>query len=282
MNHNREVRQKISFEMIQLPSSIPLQTDNCQITQSFKDYPLGNNIRVKNYGSHYAFKRYYTHTHCPSESVLYKATSLSLRKLHPFLSGYCLYNYGLLQSPSLLVFFHTWKTYFELNLDCFSPNFSFHQKMDLKLAPHSPSLISLLVLQQLNFISVWKKKLKTTTEEGAGSSMPQTMRKPWPVSADSKRTTPTVTLAMSETPTPSGSRQSTPSKQTWDTSVMTDEAGRLSCGCQSRATKSMQERYKESWIPSPPSAPIVSLWEGISSLTSTLANVIWRYRRSAS
>lgn len=65
---------------------------------------------------------------------------------------------------------------------------------------------------------------KATTEEGAGSSRPQTVRKPRPVPADSRRTSPTATPAVSETPTPSGSRQSTPSKRTRDTSVMTDEA----------------------------------------------------------
>ncbi len=65
---------------------------------------------------------------------------------------------------------------------------------------------------------------KSTTEEGAGSSRPLTVRKPRPVPSDSRRTTPTATPAVSETPTPSGSRQSTPSKRTRDTSVMTDEA----------------------------------------------------------
>src|SRR6202022_1047683 len=50
---------------------------------------------------------------------------------------------------------------------------------------------------------------KATTEEGVGSSRPQTVRKPRPVPADSRRTTPSETQADRETPTPSGSRQTT-------------------------------------------------------------------------
>ena len=61
---------------------------------------------------------------------------------------------------------------------------------------------------------------KATTEEGAGSSRPLTVRKPKAVPADSRRTTPSD----SGTPTPSGSRQNTPSKRARESSVMTDEA----------------------------------------------------------
>ena len=64
---------------------------------------------------------------------------------------------------------------------------------------------------------------KATTEEGAGSSRPQSVRKPRPVPADSRRTTPSQTPADSKTPTPSGSRQTTPSKRARESSVMTDE-----------------------------------------------------------
>ena len=65
---------------------------------------------------------------------------------------------------------------------------------------------------------------KATTEEGAGSSRPQTVRKPQLVPADSRRTTHTETPADSETPTPSNSRQTTPSKRPRESaSVMTDE-----------------------------------------------------------
>lgn len=80
---------------------------------------------------------------------------------------------------------------------------------------------------------------KATTEEGAGSSRPLSVRKPRPVPADSRRATPLATPADSETPTPSGSRQltpsgsrqttpsgsrqTTPSKRQRESSVMTDE-----------------------------------------------------------
>ena len=64
---------------------------------------------------------------------------------------------------------------------------------------------------------------KATTEEGAGLSRPQSVRKPWPVPVDSRRTTPSETPADSETPTPSASRQTTPSKRAKESSVMTDE-----------------------------------------------------------
>ena len=72
---------------------------------------------------------------------------------------------------------------------------------------------------------------KATTEEGAGSSRPQTVRKPRPVPADSRRTSTPGTPADSETPTPSasrqttpsGSRQTTPSKRARESSVMTTE-----------------------------------------------------------
>jgi hypothetical protein len=64
---------------------------------------------------------------------------------------------------------------------------------------------------------------KATTEEGAGSSRPLTLRKPRPVPADSRRTSTTATPADSETATPSGSRQTTPSKRGRESSVMTDE-----------------------------------------------------------
>lgn len=47
---------------------------------------------------------------------------------------------------------------------------------------------------------------KATTEEGVGSSRPQSVRMPRPVPADSRRTTPSATPADSETPTPSTSR----------------------------------------------------------------------------
>ena len=64
---------------------------------------------------------------------------------------------------------------------------------------------------------------KATTEEGAGSSRPLSVRKPRPVPADSRRATPSATPADSGTPTPSGSRQTTPSKRPRESSVMTDE-----------------------------------------------------------
>ena len=65
---------------------------------------------------------------------------------------------------------------------------------------------------------------KATAEEGAGSSRPQTVRKPRPVPADSRRTTPTATPADSEAPTPSQSRQTTPSKRPRESaSAMTEE-----------------------------------------------------------
>ena len=64
---------------------------------------------------------------------------------------------------------------------------------------------------------------KATTEEGAGSSRPQSVRKPRPVPVDSRRTTPSETPADSKTPTPSASRQTTPSKRARESSVMTDE-----------------------------------------------------------
>ena len=64
---------------------------------------------------------------------------------------------------------------------------------------------------------------KATTEEGAGSSRPQTVRKPRPVPADSRRTSTPGTPADSETPTPSASRQTTPSKRARESSVMTTE-----------------------------------------------------------
>ena len=64
---------------------------------------------------------------------------------------------------------------------------------------------------------------KATTEEGAGSSRPQSVRKPRPVPADSRRTTPSETPADSETPTPSAIRQTTPSKRARESFVMTDE-----------------------------------------------------------
>ena len=56
---------------------------------------------------------------------------------------------------------------------------------------------------------------KATTEEGAGSSRPLSVRKPRPVPADSRRTTPSATPADSRTPTPS--------KRPRESSVMTDE-----------------------------------------------------------
>lgn len=73
---------------------------------------------------------------------------------------------------------------------------------------------------------------KSTTEEGAGSSRPKTVRKPRAVPTSSRQTSVTATPAESETPTPSGSRmttpsgsrQATPSKRSRETSVMTDEA----------------------------------------------------------
>jgi hypothetical protein len=66
---------------------------------------------------------------------------------------------------------------------------------------------------------------KSTAEEGAGSSRPQTVKKPRPVPTDSRRTTPTATLADSEAPTPSQSRQTTPSKrQRKSSSAMTEES----------------------------------------------------------
>ena len=64
---------------------------------------------------------------------------------------------------------------------------------------------------------------KAPTEEGAGSSRPISVRRPRPVPADSRRTTPSATPGDSGTPTPSSSRQTTPSKRTRETSVMTDE-----------------------------------------------------------
>ena len=64
---------------------------------------------------------------------------------------------------------------------------------------------------------------KSPTEEGAGSSRPQTVRKPRPVPTGSRRTSTTATPSVSEAPTPSGSRQTTPSKRSRETSVMTDE-----------------------------------------------------------
>ena len=64
---------------------------------------------------------------------------------------------------------------------------------------------------------------KATTEEGAGSSTPQSVRKPQPVPADSRRTTLSETPADSKTPTPSASRQTTPSKRGRESFVMTDE-----------------------------------------------------------
>ena len=66
---------------------------------------------------------------------------------------------------------------------------------------------------------------KATTEEGAGSSRPQTMRKPRAVPTDLRRTTPTATPVESETPTPSNSHdQTTPSKRPKESAlVMTDE-----------------------------------------------------------
>lgn len=65
---------------------------------------------------------------------------------------------------------------------------------------------------------------KATTEEGAGSSRPQTVRKPRPVPTDSRRTTPTATPADSEAPSPSNSRQTTPSKRRRESgSVLTDD-----------------------------------------------------------
>jgi hypothetical protein len=65
---------------------------------------------------------------------------------------------------------------------------------------------------------------KSTVEEGAGSSRPQTVKKPRPVPSDSRRTTPTATPADSEAPTPSQSRQATPSKrQRESSSAMTEE-----------------------------------------------------------
>ena len=72
---------------------------------------------------------------------------------------------------------------------------------------------------------------KATTEEGAGSSSPQYVRKPREVPADSRRTSTTSTPADSKTPMPSASRQTTPSasrqttlsKRERDSSVMTEE-----------------------------------------------------------
>jgi len=65
---------------------------------------------------------------------------------------------------------------------------------------------------------------KATTEEGAGSSRPQTVRKPRAVPTDSRLTTPTATPAVSESPTPSNSRQTTPSKRGRESSsVLTDD-----------------------------------------------------------
>jgi hypothetical protein len=64
---------------------------------------------------------------------------------------------------------------------------------------------------------------KTTAEEGAGSSRPQSVKRPRPVSADSKITTPSATHADSETPMPSGNRQTTPSKRPKESSMMTIE-----------------------------------------------------------
>jgi hypothetical protein len=64
---------------------------------------------------------------------------------------------------------------------------------------------------------------KAPTEEGAGSSRPQTVRKPRAVPADSRRTSTTTTPSDSNTATPSGSRQTTPSKRGRESSVMTTE-----------------------------------------------------------
>lgn len=65
---------------------------------------------------------------------------------------------------------------------------------------------------------------KATAEEGAGSSRPQTIRKPRAVPADSRRTSTTATPADSGTPTPSSSRQTTPSKRRRESSALTVEA----------------------------------------------------------
>ena len=66
---------------------------------------------------------------------------------------------------------------------------------------------------------------KATTEEGAGSSRPQTVRKPWAVLAppQPRRTSTTTTSTDSMTETPSGSRETTPSKRGRESSVMTNE-----------------------------------------------------------
>ena len=64
---------------------------------------------------------------------------------------------------------------------------------------------------------------KATAEEGAGSSRPQSVRKPRAVPANSRSTSTTLTPGDSETPTPSGSRQTTPSKRGRKSSVMTEE-----------------------------------------------------------
>lgn len=64
---------------------------------------------------------------------------------------------------------------------------------------------------------------KATTEEGAGSSRPLSVRKPRAVPSESRRTSTTATPADSGTPTPSSSRQTTPSKRGRESSVMTEE-----------------------------------------------------------
>lgn len=50
---------------------------------------------------------------------------------------------------------------------------------------------------------------KATTKEGARSSRSQTMKKPWVIPADLRRTTSTTTLVDSKTPMSSNNRQTT-------------------------------------------------------------------------
>ena len=88
---------------------------------------------------------------------------------------------------------------------------------------------------------------KATTEEGAGSSRPQTVRKPRPVPTDSRRTTPTATPADSEAPSPSNSRQTTPSKRRRESgSVLTDDPVSLEVRMPKPGDPVKQQRYRKS------------------------------------
>jgi hypothetical protein len=66
-------------------------------------------------------------------------------------------------------------------------------------------------------------RMKATIEEGAGSSMPQSVRRLRSILVDSRKSTLSTTPTDSETPTPSGSRHTTPFKRPRESSVMTDE-----------------------------------------------------------